>query len=326
MALINQKKMDDTLIKQLMFTDLLDYYKKSPYEYMYVGIGSVNRTTDLEKFNADTDQILPVFLDSVKSTIRILHLDPAFNYECNDGFLDKYFKSKNFTQTKLGDHQTWFSMDNRIEVIVIPTIYTDDYRWVLHELINQTLANSSKLVVQQYCGPELIPTFERILPKFKGTKILKHVLFDFTYGEACHCMTPMTQYAPIMDENGDFYNLVFYSEEKLLTLVGKSPKIDKHIKTRILQSFAKTLNQHHVNYRRATRGEARMFDTHLYTENTPPNLIMKILLNELSKYMRVLDKLNYLTTEKFHIFNVCSQNYETVDLYKWYTEMAKICK
>ena len=321
--------MDTNLVSNLLFIDLLDYMKKTPYDNIVFNIGSAPRTHDLDTFNADMDQLLPVFLlELIKNTdksFRVIHCDPAFNYAGCSEFLTKYFKSKGYKCSITSDYTIWNS--DRVEVIIISTLFISDHRWVLENLIRETVINKRHMIVQQYNGPELLPLFAMILEnKPNRSEILKYVLFDITYGMDCHCMTPMTKYSPILDRNGDFVNVTFYDEEESISIIGMNPRIDEIIKTRFVKEFSKILNDNHVNYRTAIRGEGHKFPSTLYADNAPAPQIMKILLHELSKNMRVLDKLNYLTPEKYNIFNIYSQNYDTTDLYKWYCEMAKICK
>jgi hypothetical protein len=72
--------------------NLLQYCAANARDYTYIGIGSKNRTADIYNFTPDMDQILPCFLDNVKDkTIRVIHFDPLFAPEYDNGFLKRYF-------------------------------------------------------------------------------------------------------------------------------------------------------------------------------------------------------------------------------------------
>ena len=296
------------------------------YDYTLINIGSSPRTLILDEFTSDADQLLPVFmLDMLKNTDKsfyVVHIDPAFNYAGVPEFLNTYFTSKGYH--KAGG---WMSSDGRVEVIIIPELFSFvDHNPIIHQLIKQTILCNTKLIVQQYSGPELLPEFEKFLNSEFRDIILKNVLFDITYGADCHCMTPLTKHAPIFDKNGDFCNLAFYDEAHSIELIGIDKRIDKLIQTRILKKFSQILNDNHVNYRKAINGDTHLFPSALYSGKETPDKIMEILLGELSGYMRVLDKLGWITPEKKQIFSEYSTNYKSIDIYKWYSEMSKIYK
>lgn len=294
------------------------------YDYTLFNIGSSPRTLKLDEFTPDVDQLLPVFmLDILKNTQKsfyIVHVDPAFNYPGVPEFLNTYFTSKGFHKDG-----GWISSDGRVEVKIIPELFSFvTHTSIIHQLIMQTITNPIKLIVQQYSGPELLPEFEKFLNSEFRDIILKNVLFDITYGADCHCMTPLTQHAPIFDKNADFCNLAFYDEAHSIELIGIDKRIDKLIRIRILKRFSQILNDNHVNYRKALNGDTHLFPSSLYSGKETPDKIMEILLKELSGYMRVLDKLDWLTPEKKQIFSEYSTNYKSIDVYKWYSEMSKI--
>jgi hypothetical protein len=290
--------------------------------YTYIGIGSKNRYSDLEKFTPEVDQILPCFLSTVPGTIRAIHFDPYFARQHDNGFLDMYFKAKGFRKT---DEYMWLTPDHRIEVLVIP--YSFDDNKFLYRMIRQAIKYSTKLVVQRYTGHELVPLFKEIYSQYsdKDKRYIKNnVLFDITYGSDCHCMTNMKQYTPMLDKKGNFYNFVLYEEQEILDSIGISPNMDQLITKHYISKLSTVLNENHVNYRKAKRGEPHMFPSTKYLIDCPPQVIMDYLLSEVKSILQVLDKLGALTDEKKQIYRIYSTNYMDMDVYKWYSEMAKL--
>jgi len=300
--------------------DVLRYTDANPREYTYLGIGSKNRTNDLAKFTPDLDQILPCFLKDVKKTIRAIHFDPAFSNDYN--FLTSYFKAKGFTN----DGNVWNSADFRIEVIICPRIFDleDDF---IRSLVTQTIQQKGQLVVQMFTGQELSNTFKKLYGQFEGRDkeyIRQNVLFDITYGTNCHCMTNMTEHAPMLDKNGKFYNFLLFNEVEMLQSIGLHPKMNKFIEIHIMKKLSTVLNEDHVNYRRAIRGEELLFRDKPYRAD--PEEIMLNLLMSVREILNILNKLGSLTEEKKALFETHSRNYRDMDMYKWYTNMTKLYK
>ena len=302
--------------------DLYRHCYLEPREYTYIGIGSKNRYDDLKKFTPNIDQIFPRFLDKIKTTIRIVHFDPMF--EEDNGFLQKYFDLRNIRKV---DTFIWLSEDQRIEVIINPIMLENTN--LLHQMMKLNIELETKLVVQQYTGRELGKTFKDFYDSFSDVDqeyIEKNILFDFTYGDACHCDTPMLEYEPLVDKNGDFYNFTLFNEEKMFDHIGINSRMDSLIEKYVNSKLSRFLNETHVNYRKATRGEAHMFKSEDYASNAEPEAIMNILLKKVKGILDILKKLGKLTREKEEIFSTCSQNYLNTDLYKWYSEMTKLYK
>ena len=297
---------------------LLEHCSLNTYHYTYIGIGSKNRTEDLEKFDADMDQILPCFLTQIKNKmIRAIHFDSRFAE--NTEFLDKYFKAKGFVKVD----NFWRS--NNIEVIIYPENMDSD-KWFLNEMIKQSAYDRTKLVVQYFTGMDCIPLFKEIYEESsEKDHIKKNVLFDITYGEG-HCMTPMTKYFPMLDPNGDFYNFMFYNEAEMINMIGVLPQMDGLIKDYVMKKLSKTLNEDHVNYRKAIRGERFLFNTSDYSMFATPDEIMAALLAKISSLLDLLQKLGSLSKEKQDLFAEYSENYRDVDVYKWYSAMTKLYK
>ena len=139
-------------------------------------------------------------------------------------------------------------------------------------------------------------------------------------------MTNMKEHAPMIDKNGNFYNFVLYDEEEILNSIGIHPRMDLLIKKHYTAKLSKILNEHHLNYRKASRGEPLMFPSSEYPRDALPQTIMNYLLSEIQTILQILDKLGALTDEKKLIFSIYSTNYMEIDMYKWYTEMTKLYK
>jgi hypothetical protein len=135
----------------------------------------------------------------------------------------------------------------------------------------------------------------------------------------------MKEHAPMTDKNGNFYNFVLYDENEIMNSIGILPKMDRFIQQYYTAKLSKVLNENHVNYRRAMRGEPLMFPSTEYPSNVP-QAIMNYLLLEVNTILKILDKLNFLTDEKKMIFSIYSTNYMEIDMYKWYSEMTKLYK
>jgi hypothetical protein len=300
---------------------ILDHCKYNHRDYTYIGIGSKNRVDNVEEFNADMDQILPCFLQKVQGkSIRCIHFDKAFSPEEDEGFLLKYSMSKRFKQTY---DNVWLSADSRIEVIIMPEDLLDDV--FLRRMIMLVMQFSGQMVVQMFTGRELVPMFKTIYNRFDDDAkeyIKKNVLFDITYGTDCHCMTPMTQYEPLVDKNGKFYNFVLLNELEMLKSIGLHPTMDKYIALYFNKKLSKILNEEHVNYRKAIRGEPFLFPTRFTTAEE----IMSNLLVDVKSILNIQEKLGDFTDEKRRIFSECSKNYLEMDMYKWYTTMTKLYK
>jgi hypothetical protein len=301
---------------------LSNYCRANPREYTYIGIGTKNRVDDVDAFHADIDQILPVFLNTVQKTIRVIHFDPYFAERYDNGFLSRYFMKKGFML--LGDY--WTSPDFRIEVIIIPENLDNDF--FLKDMMAQAIKFKSQLVVQEFTGQELIPKFKYLYSQFNDTDkeyIEKNILFDITYGTECSCVTPLTKFYPIM-KDGYFLNFALYTEEKMLNMIGVDPKMDELIKGNVMKTLSRVLNEDHVNYRKAVRGEELLFQSTNYSHNSSAEEIMTVLLKRIKDILNILQKLNALTQEKLNLFEAHSKNYRELDMYKWYTNMTTLYK
>ena len=254
-------------------------------------------------------------------TIRAIHFDPEFS---NIEFLHEYFKSKGLIPE---GYCMWRTPDFKMEVIINPIALTDkNFYW---KIVDQTVDLGSQLVVQEYTGHQLIEIFKEIYlnaaPNVRSY-IRDNVLFDFTYGTECHCDTPMLEHYPLVDKYGKFYNFILYRDSEIPDLIGLHPKMDGLIERYINKKLSDELNHHHVNYRRATRGESFLYSTYEYPAGSSPGLIMSVLLKKISDILVILQRLGKFTPEKKELFDTYSKNYKDIDMYKWYTEMMKLYK
>ena len=301
--------------------EVVDYCNTNPCDYTYLGIGSKNRYDDIEKLTPDLDQILPPFLDKVKTRIRCIHVDPRFSED--NGFLKAYFALKKFKQY----YGSWVSHDNRIEVIIVSEYFENSD--ILRQLMVQAVEHKTRLVVQKYTGEQMLNVFKSLYSTFDISHqayIRNNVLFDITYGADCGCMTLMTQHEPLMDNRGCFYNFTLYDETQIIGSIGLHPKMDELIKRYVTAKLSQVLNEDHVNYRKATRSEALMFPSTEYSVGATPEMIMDVLLHKVKVILGILKRLGSLTSEKQDLFNKYSQNYKTMDMYTWYSDMTKLYK
>jgi hypothetical protein len=302
--------------------NIISYCSANPRDYTYLGIGSKNRTSDLEAFTPELDQILPCFLNTVQGTIRVIHYDPQFAPEYDNGFLSRYFAKKGYIE--IGG--VWTTQNFRVEVIIITEMFTQESIFV--EFMKHAIRTKTRLVVQAYSGIELSSMYKNLYMDFSSgdqAYIKNHVLFDITYGTDCNCATDMTKYAPLEDDEGRFLNFLLYTQEEKLANIGKHPQLDTLISKSVCYDLSKVLNENSVNYRKALKGEPLMFKGE-YSQDASAEEIMAVLLNKVNNMLNILDRLKVLTPEKKELFARCSQNYRNVDVYAWYSEMTKLYK
>jgi len=302
--------------------NIISYCNVNPRDYTYLGIGSKNRTSDLDAFTPALDQILPCFLNTVNGTIRVIHYDPQFAPEYDNGFLSRYFARKGFIE--IGG--VWTTPDFRIEVIIITEMFTQESLFT--DFMKHAINTRSRLVVQAYSGIELGSMYKNLYMEFSlqdQEYIKDRVLFDITYGTDCNCGTDMTKYAPIEDSQGRFMNFLLYTQEEKLANIGRHPQLDKLIYKSVCYDLSKILNENSVNYRKALKKEPLMFRGD-YSHDASAEEIMAVLLNKVQNILSILDRLKMLTEEKKQLFAKCSSNYRDVDVYAWYSEMTKLYK
>jgi len=291
--------------------------------FTYVGIGSCPHDP-LDKITEKWDQVLPVFimdiLKNTTTTLRIIHFDPQFTLE----FMSQYFKTKLPDLSLTITNEYWVWSNSRVEIIISkePLYHTSKFEgghestdWFLKRLTNQILETGGKLVVQEFTGQELGETCKAIYHKLTSTEksiFKKNVLFDITYGQACHCMTDMTQYKPLYTTNGDFYNFTLYSSTELKRSIGQSEKIDSLIFDYFYKQYAEILDGLHLIYRRNINKAENATDE-------DPDHVMALLQNKLSAMFPIFRALGVLTPEKEASLQRIFDEYREHNMYKWYS-------
>jgi hypothetical protein len=210
---------------------LLDFISKNPRDFTYFAVGSVPRTTKLNDFIPELDQIFPTFLREYinysDSTIRVVHYDPLFKQEHNISFLKDYFASLDsigldFKYDSSEYLPTWRTSDYRIEVFVIAEEFDiQNEIQVIESMVQNHLKTNTKLVFQEYYGLSNGSTsLINIHKQFYNSTIQQlkkiyqsNILFDITYGES-HCMTNMVVEKPLFDNYGNFINLCILNNEE----------------------------------------------------------------------------------------------------------------
>ena len=278
--------------------DMNHILRQEPRDFTYIGIGSCPQ----RELNDETDQILPVFLQELKSTsIRAIHFDPMFKMD----EMDAYFKTKNIPRKS---ETTW--SNGSIEIILSKEpIYHPEHDWFLKEMVDKVLEAGGRLVVQEFTGRELSDTCKLIYTSILSKNIFrKKILFDITYGEACHCVTNMTKYKPLYDAEGNFYNFTLYSLKEMIGYIGISKQIDAIIYSYFYKEYKTILNDMHVNYRR----NLMKMDN---ATGEDPDEIMVSLQHKLKSFFPILRALvNLKEVELCALFD----NYRVYDIYKWY--------
>jgi hypothetical protein len=292
-------------------------------DYTYVGIGSCPYRP-LDQIDAIWDQILPVFildiLNTTSMTLRIIHFDPAF--ELNK--MTEYFKMKLPDLSLTISDNYWKWSDTRIEIIISkePIYHVSKFESsfrdadnFLEDLVNIILYEGKKLVIQEFTGQEINELRSMIFAKLSPDQkriFKKKVLFDLTYGDACHCSTDMTNYKPLYDSRGDFLNFTLYSPEEMREYIGISAKTDSIIFNYFYGQYKKILDALHLTYRRNIKKAENATD-----EN--PDELMALLQAKLRSLFPIFRRLHVLTDEKEEVLNTLFVNYREIDMYKWYT-------
>ena len=273
----------------------------------------------LSELTDNWDQLIPVFMRSVRNA-RILHYDPAFAYADRLNFLKVYFESKGFVQA--GDLQ-WTSptMDVKLYARRIEHPADDG---LLAELVEEAIAHSTKLVIQEFTGQELQPTLKQLYASCSSRASFKrHVLLDMTYGTDCHCMTDMVKCKPLYTREGDFVNFRLYSKDEILSHIGDSPEMNALIKTYVVKEYLETLNLQ-VDYRRRCQGDTVLFGTESYGDTSTPDEIMAYIQSRLTPSLHLLDVLGVMTEAKWEKVWFLFDNYKTYNMYDWNTVMMKM--
>jgi len=283
---------------------------------MYVGIGSCPHASSLDELTDEWDQILPVFIR--KTRAEIIHYDPMFEHRIE--FMKLYFEDKGFTY--MGEYQ-WTSPLHTVTLISKRIDHPED-DYILDAHIKEALRNDIKLVVQEFTGTELTQTLKAAYEKTKdSSKFKRDILFDITYGTACHCMTNMVKYKPLYNNNGDFINLLLSSDDEILSHIGASPEIDEFIKIRFVRKYLDLINQQ-VDYRRRLQGNTVLFPCKSYGDTSSPDVIMAYIKDNLRPILNVLDQLGMITSRKQGLLHNLFINYKDYDVYKWNDAMRNI--
>jgi hypothetical protein len=283
---------------------------------MYVGIGSCPHALFLEEMTDEWDQILPVFIRNTKATI--LHYDPMFERHLE--FMKLYFETKGFTHV---DEYHWIS--HLHDVTLIPKNFdhpTDDH--LLEELSEKAIHSNTKLVVQEFTGHDLTNTFKSVYKNTKDELSFKcNILFDITYGTNCNCMTNMTKYKPLYDDNGDFLNPLLASDDEIISYIGLSSEINDFIKIRFTRKYLDLVNQQ-VDYRRRLQGSTVLFTCDGYNDESSPDTIMAYLQERIRPVLTILDQLGLVTPQKWGMVHSLFESYKDYDVYKWNDAMRNI--
>ena len=321
------------------FNILLEMTENKPKDFTYVGIGSCPHEPDATKLDDAWDQLIPVFLtELIKKTdltVRILHFDPAFTSSHMKGYMPEYFKVRHpslklVLAKERDDIQIW--TNGRIEMLIVSSVFEHKNRydkknddWFLQSLADSAMSRRAKLVIQEYTGVETAEVFNRIYEEVSlENKDLfkKHVLYDFTYGDACHCMTNLTKYRPLYDRKNNFYNFVLYTSDEMRACVDHISSDAVSIVLRYYKKkFSAILNKYHVDYRRRLKGETCFNNSQLYNDYTVPDRIMGILQSELGEIVEVFRALKFMTAEKELALENYFRDYILYDVYDWYNKV-----
>ena len=283
---------------------------------MYVGIGSCPHALFLEELTDEWDQILPVFIRNTKATI--LHYDPMFERHLE--FMKLYFEAKGFTH--MGEYH-WTSSIHDVTLISKNFDHpTDDH--LLEELAERAIRSNTKLVVQEFTGHDLINTVTSVYKNTKDqTSFKRNILFDITYGTNCNCMTNMTKYKPLYDDNGDFLNPLLASDDEILSYIGLSSEINDFITIRFTRKYLDLVNQQ-VDYRRRLQGSTVLFACEAYNDESSPECIMAYLQDRIQPILTIFDQLGLLTSQKWGMIHNLFESYKDYNVYKWNDAMRNI--
>lgn len=300
--------------------------------YIGIGTGVYHRERTIKNYTDEINQIFPWFLrkwlNENNGRLKIINYDFVFDKKEQQDFINEYFNSLNLEKIE----DKWLSKDKRIEISIISKEITDEDRnEIIINLIKEiAIKQKNKFILQEYTGIEINPIFMKIynsnmFSEIEKELIKKNALCDFTYGEACHCMTPMTKYEPLMIEN-DFLNLNCLSKEELIKLIKKDQKIDNLLINKFKKEYIELINIHHTNYRARIKGNCCMYNVSDYYKDTDPSNIMDFLLGKLYDIKFILSKLIEISEDiqnkQFKMMN----NYYDYDVYEWYSFMKSVYK
>lgn len=321
-------------------TELATLLRRNPYPLTEIGIGSCARTSSLDTYTPDMQQILRPTLDLTMPT-RLVHFDPLFDNQIN--FLQMYFKSKNigFTYDDSDGIHIWRSEDNIIEVIIIPSnfYYTCPYKQgsqddkFLEELCEISLKTNNKLIVQDYSGGDTCTIFKILYNKSPDKQRFRNnILFDISYGQN-QCHINLTKYKPIMTPNDDFVNIMLMTVDELMPLIHTNQIIDDHIHNYYKKEYGMIVNVIPIDYRRKMlndTGKTFQLDCYknLYTMESSYDEIIAVLQKELYPVISMLKHIGLMDNEKEGLLNELLTNYRNYtltskpDIYWWSTQFS----
>jgi hypothetical protein len=303
---------------------------QNPVDFTYLGIGTNPHATTVDTLTDAWDQLMPVFVrDRLRAgdTVRVFHIDPQFKY--NLAFLKEYFATR-FPRLTYDGEYSWTS--DTLEIYLSDSYFYHKNKYdtnnddpFLLELSESCLNTDSRLIVQEFTGHILIPTFKECFASTTRPSLFKKkILFDMTYGNAS-CMTDLTKHSPIYDKKGDFINFILCTHDEIKGLINlKRADLDSLIIPYFKKAFIHSLEYHHVNYRRRVNGDVCMNKSDLYEETAPSSLIMGTLQEELRMSFDVLRRLGLVDEEKNATFIRLMDSYPRVNMYDWNTEVKKL--
>lgn len=318
---------------------LLNNIEKSNYETIYVGIGTSARKLTLEEYDDDMNQLYPIFMRTLYKDKQklLIHFDECFKSNEQREFIELYLKSNEFQLITGG---IWYSSKEKCKAIIVSNHLSEDERFdILNKISRTTLKTNAKIIAQEFSGRELLSSFKRFFQQefsLKEKEILRNnVVWDITYGQNCHCMTPLTKYKPIMKDwttlkdgtliynkdSQNFFNIWSYSNEELINYINYSSEIDKILYEHFYKEFRNIIDTHHVNYRRKLLGDTLLTSTNAYNENSSPNQIMEYIIKELDPMIRILFRMSSMTQIEKDSFTFKLISYKNHDPYKWYKEI-----
>jgi hypothetical protein len=321
-------------MESFVLEELSNYCKLNPYEFTFIGIGTVPRYNDLEKFIPRVDQIMPPYLDYQSKTIRLLHFDNAL--EQSVYFLHDYFRSKNmnFKYDNSEGFHIWRSGDFRIEVIINPFYFSYvNHNLFLEQMINITLLNNAKLILQDYSGNCSSNIFKMLYDKSDNKQKFKEsILFDISFGDN-HCDLDPTKYEIIYDPNNNFLNIMLVSIDELRPYIDYHPFIKKYIEIYYIKEYRKIADVIPLDIRRKIlieSGDKNIFllsYKNLYSQESSYQDIIKILKQELQPIINILKEINYWTPEKdARLQELFDVDLSKVNLYEWTPCFIKILR
>uniref|UniRef100_A0A6C0BKE1 Uncharacterized protein n=1 Tax=viral metagenome TaxID=1070528 RepID=A0A6C0BKE1_9ZZZZ len=303
---------------------------QTPVHFTYLGIGTNPHTTTVDALTDAWDQLMPVFVrDQLRrrQKVRVFHIDPQFKY--NLEFLREYFATR-FPRLTYDGEYNWTSSTLDVHVSDSSFYHNNKYDTnnddpFLLELSEICLNTGSRLVVQEFTGHILIPTFKECFASTTRPSLFKKkILFDITYGNAS-CMTDLTKHSPLYDKNGDFINFALCTYDEIKGLIDlKRTDLNTLIIPYFKKAFIHSLEYHHVNYRRRVNGDICMNKSELYEETASSSLIMGTLQEELRMSFDVLRLLDLVDEEKNASFIRLMDSYPRVNMYDWNTEVKKL--